>query len=232
MPETRRCRPRNRRPPQGFRSPAGRTPRPRRPGRSLPCTRWARARHRPGPAHSPCATRTKPASSGCATPARRHGADRGDGHRRAVQFRPRRQLVVTVDDGSDTCVLRFFSFYPSQQKALALGTRLRIRGELKGGFLGWQMVHPTYKAAGGELPHALTPVYSTVAACPRPTCARRWPAACREPTCPRPFPPMRLRLRARQPPGACARPCTSCTTRRPRRRWPRWRIAATPPGCA
>jgi ATP-dependent DNA helicase RecG len=36
-----------------------------------------------------------------------------------VSFRPRRQLLVTVDDGSDTCTLRFFSFYPSQQKALA-----------------------------------------------------------------------------------------------------------------
>ena len=48
-----------------------------------------------------------------------------------------------------------------------MGTRLRIRGELKGGFLGWQMVHPTCKAAGGELPHALTPVYSTVAALPQ-----------------------------------------------------------------
>jgi ATP-dependent DNA helicase RecG len=85
-----------------------------------------------------------------------------------VQYRPRRQLVVTVDDGSDTCVLRFFSFYPSQQKALAPGARLRIRGELKGGFLGWQMVHPNYKAAGGELPAALTPVYSTVAGLPQP----------------------------------------------------------------
>jgi ATP-dependent DNA helicase RecG len=84
-----------------------------------------------------------------------------------VQFRPRRQLVVTVDDGSDTCVLRFFSFYPSQQKALAVGTRLRIRGELKGGFLGWQMVHPGWRAAGGELPEALTPVYSTVAGLPQ-----------------------------------------------------------------
>ncbi|MBK6005848.1 ATP-dependent DNA helicase RecG [Ramlibacter ginsenosidimutans] len=84
-----------------------------------------------------------------------------------VQYRPRRQLVVTVDDGSDTCVLRFFSFYPSQQKALAPGARLRIRGELKGGFLGWQMVHPTYRAAGGELPEALTPVYSTVASLPQ-----------------------------------------------------------------
>jgi ATP-dependent DNA helicase RecG len=85
-----------------------------------------------------------------------------------VQYRPRRQLVVTVDDGSDTCQLRFFSFYPSQQKALAEGARLRIRGELKGGFLGKQMVHPTYKAAGGELPNALTPVYSTVAGLPQP----------------------------------------------------------------
>ena len=84
-----------------------------------------------------------------------------------VQYRPRRQLVVTVDDGSDTCVLRFFSFYPSQQKSLADGARLRIRGELKGGFLGWQMVHPIYKAAGGELPQALTPVYSTVAGLPQ-----------------------------------------------------------------
>lgn len=84
-----------------------------------------------------------------------------------VQYRPRRQLVVTVDDGSDTCVLRFFSFYPSQQKALAVGARLRIRGEVKGGFLGWHMVHPTYRAAGGELPQALTPVYSTVASLPQ-----------------------------------------------------------------
>ncbi|RYF17582.1 MAG: ATP-dependent DNA helicase RecG [Comamonadaceae bacterium] len=84
-----------------------------------------------------------------------------------VQYRPRRQLVVTVDDGSDTCVLRFFSFYPSQQKSMSVGARLRIRGELKGGFLGWQMVHPTYKVAGGELPAALTPVYSTVAGLPQ-----------------------------------------------------------------
>jgi ATP-dependent DNA helicase RecG len=84
-----------------------------------------------------------------------------------VQYRPRRQLVVTVDDGSDTCQLRFFSFYPSQQKALAPGARLRIRGELKGGFLGWTMMHPATKVAGGELPQALTPVYSTVAGLPQ-----------------------------------------------------------------
>ena len=80
-----------------------------------------------------------------------------------VSFRPRRQLLVTVDDGSDTCLLRFFSFYPSQQKALAVGARIRARGELKGGFLGWTMVHPSVQPAGGALPTALTPIYPTVA---------------------------------------------------------------------
>jgi ATP-dependent DNA helicase RecG len=84
-----------------------------------------------------------------------------------IVYRPRRQLMVTVDDGSDTCVLRFFTFYPSMQKALAVGTRVRLRGELKGGFLGWQMVHPTTKPAGGDLPTALTPVYPTVASLPQ-----------------------------------------------------------------
>jgi len=84
-----------------------------------------------------------------------------------IAYRPRRQLVVTVDDGSDTCVLRFFNFYPSQQKALAVGTRVRVRGELKGGFIGWQMVHPIVKPAGVDLPSALTPVYSTVAGLPQ-----------------------------------------------------------------
>ncbi len=81
--------------------------------------------------------------------------------------RPRRQLLVTVDDGSDSCMLRFFNFYPSQQKALAVGARLRVRGELKGGFGGLQMLHPSFKPAGGELPTALTPVYPTVAGLPQ-----------------------------------------------------------------
>jgi ATP-dependent DNA helicase RecG len=84
-----------------------------------------------------------------------------------VGYRPRRQLVVTVDDGSDTCTLRFFNFYPSMQKALAVGQRLRIRGEIKGGFSGWTMRHPTARPAGGELPSALTPVYPTVAGLPQ-----------------------------------------------------------------
>ena len=85
-----------------------------------------------------------------------------------ITYRPRRQLIVTVDDGSDTCTLRFFSFYPSQQKALAEGNRIRVRGEVKGGFLGRTMLHPAFKVAGGELPTALTPIYPTVAGLPQP----------------------------------------------------------------
>ncbi|AOS80810.1 ATP-dependent DNA helicase RecG [Hydrogenophaga sp. PBC] len=84
-----------------------------------------------------------------------------------VQFRGRRQLLVTLDDGSDTCTLRFFSFYPSHQKTLAVGARIRARGELKGGFAGYTMLHPSFKAAGGELPNALTPIYPTSAQLPQ-----------------------------------------------------------------
>jgi ATP-dependent DNA helicase RecG len=85
-----------------------------------------------------------------------------------VTFRPRRQLLVTLQDSSDVCILRFFNFYPSQQKQLAVGERIRARGELRGGMFGWQMLHPVCKAAAGNLPTALTPVYSTVAGLSQP----------------------------------------------------------------
>jgi ATP-dependent DNA helicase RecG len=84
-----------------------------------------------------------------------------------ITFRPRRQLRVTIDDGSDTCVLRFLNFYPSHQKTLAVGSRVRVRGELRGGFVNREMIHPSFKLGGGELPSALTPVYSTVAGLPQ-----------------------------------------------------------------
>ncbi|MDQ2734299.1 MAG: ATP-dependent DNA helicase RecG [Pseudomonadota bacterium] len=80
-----------------------------------------------------------------------------------IQFRPRRQLVVTLQDESGDLVLRFLHFYPSQQKSFAEGRRMRVRGEARGGFFGLEMVHPSFKAADAALPTALTPVYpSTV----------------------------------------------------------------------
>jgi ATP-dependent DNA helicase RecG len=84
-----------------------------------------------------------------------------------VVLGPRRQLRVTLDDGSDSCVLRFLHFYPSHQKTLSVGARVRVRGELRGGFWGREMVHPSFRLAGGALPAALTPVYPTVAALPQ-----------------------------------------------------------------
>ena len=85
-----------------------------------------------------------------------------------ISYRPRRQLLVTLDDGTDTCTLRFFTFYPSHQKALAVGARVRVRGEIRGGFLGRSLMHPAFQAAGGDLPDALTPVYPTSAQLPQP----------------------------------------------------------------
>ncbi len=87
-----------------------------------------------------------------------------------ITFRPRRQLHVTIDDGTDTCVLRFLNFYPSHQKTLSVGARVRVRGELRGGsFSGFsrEMIHPSFKLAAGALPAALTPIYSTVAGLPQ-----------------------------------------------------------------
>lgn len=86
-----------------------------------------------------------------------------------VEFRPRRQLVVRLaDDEGEGLLLRFLNFYPSQQKTLAAGRRLRVRGELRGGFLGREMVHPTVKPADAPLPDTLTPVYPTSAQLPQP----------------------------------------------------------------
>ena len=78
-----------------------------------------------------------------------------------IQYRPRRQLVVTIADDTSQVVLRFLNFYGSQLKQMAVGARVRARGELRHGFFGAEMVHPTYKMVneGAALPTALTPVY-------------------------------------------------------------------------
>ena len=81
--------------------------------------------------------------------------------RNQVLFRPRRQMLVTIEDDTATLQLRFLNFYPSQQKQMAVGTHVRVRGEVREGFQGPEMVHPTVKAiaADAPLPTSLTPVY-------------------------------------------------------------------------
>jgi len=78
-----------------------------------------------------------------------------------ISYKPRRQLLVTIADDSGELLLRFMNFYGSQTKQMAEGVRIRARGELKHGFFGAEMVHPTYKVVnqGAPLPASLTPVY-------------------------------------------------------------------------
>jgi ATP-dependent DNA helicase RecG len=85
--------------------------------------------------------------------------------RSEVMFRPRRQLVVTIEDDTDQLILRFLNFYPSQQKQMAQGVHVRVRGDVRQGFHGPEMVHPTVKAVPPDAPlsNTLTPVYSTTA---------------------------------------------------------------------
>lgn len=86
-----------------------------------------------------------------------------------VSWRGRRQLLVTVADGGVRCLLRFFNFYPSQRRQMEVGQRLRVRGQLRGGFGGLHMVHPVVHAAGGPLAESLTPVYPTTSGLSQPS---------------------------------------------------------------
>src|SRR5690606_6449075 len=79
------------------------------------------------------------------------------------------QLVVRVADDSGELVLRFLNFYGSQVKQMAEGVRLRVRGEVRGGFFGAEMVHPTVKPVADDtpLPDRLTPEYPSTAGVPQ-----------------------------------------------------------------
>jgi ATP-dependent DNA helicase RecG len=84
-----------------------------------------------------------------------------------VNFQQRKQLIISVDDGSGQCSLRFFHFNPGMQKNLQQGQLIRARGDVKAGFHGWTMLHPVLRPAKGPLPDALSPVYPTVAGLPQ-----------------------------------------------------------------
>jgi len=82
-----------------------------------------------------------------------------------IRYRPRRQLVCHIQDGSGVLTLRFIHFYQSQLKQLAPAARVRAFGEIRQGYHGPEMVHPRYRivAEGAPLARALTPVYPTTA---------------------------------------------------------------------
>src|SRR5208282_6140610 len=61
-----------------------------------------------------------------------------------IHYRPRRQLICLLEEGQAQLVLRFFHFYPSQQKALAAGKRVRAFGDVREGHFGLEIVHPSF----------------------------------------------------------------------------------------
>jgi ATP-dependent DNA helicase RecG len=82
-----------------------------------------------------------------------------------VKYRPRRTLVVKLNDGESDLWVRFLNFYPSQVKQFAKGKWVRLFGEVRPGFFGDEMVHPRYKIVqkGAPLAKSLTPIYPTTA---------------------------------------------------------------------
>src|SRR5471030_716009 len=82
-----------------------------------------------------------------------------------IKYRPKRQLVCTVEDESGVLVMRFLNFYMSQVRQLAPGARVRLFGEIRQGFFGAEMVHPRYRVVQMDTPvsKTLTPVYPTTA---------------------------------------------------------------------
>ena len=82
-----------------------------------------------------------------------------------VAYRPRRMLTVTVEDAGGVLGIRFLNFYPSHLKLFQPGASFRFNGEVRGGFLGLEMVHPRFSKADDAtpLPTQLTPVYPTTA---------------------------------------------------------------------
>jgi len=82
-----------------------------------------------------------------------------------VTYHPRRMLTLTVEDDGAALGIRFLNFYPSHLKLFQPGETFRFIGEIRGGFLGLEMVHPRFSKAGDDtpLPSTLTPVYPTTA---------------------------------------------------------------------
>jgi ATP-dependent DNA helicase RecG len=82
-----------------------------------------------------------------------------------VSYKPRKALIARLQDDGGQLTLRFLHFYPSQIAQLAVGRHLRVYGEIRHGFFGYEMVHPQCKNVGEstQVAETLTPIYPTTA---------------------------------------------------------------------
>ena len=81
-----------------------------------------------------------------------------------LQFGKHRSLRCSLRDSSGSMTLRFFHFSAAQKDSLAVGTQLRVYGEVKHGRAGFELFHPEYKPlsqASQEVSDTLTPIYPT-----------------------------------------------------------------------
>ena len=81
-----------------------------------------------------------------------------------IRYARSRMLVATLADETGQVLLRFFRFYPNQQRMLSEGARVRCYGQLRWGNAGLEMAHPQCVAVGATpppLPTHLNAVYPT-----------------------------------------------------------------------
>jgi len=88
-----------------------------------------------------------------------------------VVYRKRRSLLVRVNDGTGSLMLRFFHFSQKQVKQFEPGKRLQCFGEVRRGPGMLEMVHPEYRlqSQGAALEDTLTPFYPTTEGVQQPT---------------------------------------------------------------
>lgn len=84
-----------------------------------------------------------------------------------IVFRPRRMLVVEVEDDTGAAILRFIYFKDVQKNAFPVGHKIRVLGDARRSLAGIEFIHPRIRSGWlateviGQQP--LVPVYPTTA---------------------------------------------------------------------
>jgi ATP-dependent DNA helicase RecG len=88
-----------------------------------------------------------------------------------VVFRPRRMLLVEVEDDTGSATLRFIYFKEAMRNAFVAGQKIRVLGEARRSFAGLEFIHPRIRTGWlapeeiGKQP--LVAVYPTTAGLPQ-----------------------------------------------------------------